>query len=360
MMSVKISQIRPHSISGPLEVRIVKKWITYGHRNELCYLFVDIQGDAIEGVADAADTDYFDNLITPQLCYTISGYLTTPSRSSMKTVSHAACITLGKAASFVPLTNANIPYHYYDFADYEMLKTRLNDHRLLTGVLQLESSSATTVVVNPPIQQLHNIITRFKELNTTSTQAPGSSTTLWEYGKNKQNRFTCVATIINIDSNRTWFYKSCSECRFKVIPQDDLLMCKNHGQVDAPRYMYCIHTTITDETSTAKAVFFDDVVKSLLQIECKDLVLTQGFTDPKLLPPAICLLQGKPMTLQVKMESENSVIVNKVYDPPTISLITSPSPSIDISPATPITKSTKRQLQPPAIQSKLPATKREK
>ncbi|KAD6119793.1 hypothetical protein E3N88_11064 [Mikania micrantha] len=55
------------------------------------------------------------------------------------------------------------------------------------------------------------------------------------------------------------------------------------------------------------------------------------------------------MTLQVKIELESSVIVNKVYDPPTIPLITSPSPSTAISPATPITKPTKRHLQSPVV-----------
>ncbi|KAI3775727.1 hypothetical protein L1987_45479 [Smallanthus sonchifolius] len=61
------------------------------------------------------------------------------------------------------------------------------------------------------------------------------------------------------------------------------LSCGTHVNTTEPTFMYCITTTITDETATASATFFNEVVLSLLGKECKEVV-KEGYENQHEIP----------------------------------------------------------------------------
>ncbi|KAD4384908.1 hypothetical protein E3N88_25076 [Mikania micrantha] len=155
MHQKQISDIQPGDTSTPLNVRVIRKWRPHSKNNEMCYLFVDIHGDAIEAIIDSNEENYFDNIITVHSCYTITKYLCIPSRTYMAVVPHTTSLKIGKRATFEELLHSDIPTYYFNFTSYNALKSHMNIHKLLTGTLQLESTSATTISINPPIPDIN-------------------------------------------------------------------------------------------------------------------------------------------------------------------------------------------------------------
>ncbi|KAJ0487958.1 hypothetical protein HanHA300_Chr12g0427771 [Helianthus annuus] len=135
MPFVEISTIRPNDNAEPLQIRVIRKWIPYGNRQELCYLFVDNHGDAIEAIADLHHQSHFESHITLHSCYTIPEYLLDTARSSMNVVPHTACIRLGLRTSFSQFDDDTIPYHYFNFVNYDRLRPRIDNHLLLTDYI---------------------------------------------------------------------------------------------------------------------------------------------------------------------------------------------------------------------------------
>ncbi|KAM0016246.1 putative replication protein A, OB [Helianthus debilis subsp. tardiflorus] len=135
----RVSQVRPEDPPEPLEVRVLKRWIPYFKSKEkmtdLCYLLVDIHGDAIEAVADVTKAEYFDSIIDVQHCYTVDKYVSSPQRQYMPSVPHVASLKIGKRATFTPLLDKDIPNYHYNFATYDDLTPRMNPPKLLTDYI---------------------------------------------------------------------------------------------------------------------------------------------------------------------------------------------------------------------------------
>ncbi|KAL3654415.1 hypothetical protein CASFOL_004096 [Castilleja foliolosa] len=131
----RVRDIKELQKPGIIEIRVVKKWISKGIKKKLCYQFVDTYGDCIEAVAEVKDIEYFDSVIKLQSCYKVSGYIATGPRTYMSTVQHCASLVIGHNAKFDPSTNESIPTVYFNFANYEMLKTRIKDSRTLTDYI---------------------------------------------------------------------------------------------------------------------------------------------------------------------------------------------------------------------------------
>ncbi|KAD5317243.1 hypothetical protein E3N88_17189 [Mikania micrantha] len=196
MSVTKLSEINLCDLPSPLEIRVLRKWVPYVGKNErkqeVCYLFVDTNGYAIEAVADITKEKHFTSLINIGSTYTVDKYIAIPSRAYMPVVSHRTSLRMGNHTTFVPLLKESLPMYYYAFATANNIEITLWGEKadaighdislgnilavtsaLVTkfkGVLQLESTNATTIVVNPPIPQLQMYVDRFKELGEPSHQ----------------------------------------------------------------------------------------------------------------------------------------------------------------------------------------------
>ncbi|KAD3068217.1 hypothetical protein E3N88_36097 [Mikania micrantha] len=150
--------------------------------------------------------------------------------------------------------------------------------------LQLESTTATTTDVNPSIPDLNTYIDRFKNLGETSHHQPREKmVTITEVksidiADNLQNRYKCVATVIDIQEHRNW---------------------------------YCVNTMITDDNTNANAVFFNDSMNELLNISCHDLVITHNNRNPKILPEQISAISGIPLLLYFNLKKDGTIAINK-------------------------------------------------
>ncbi|KAL3639626.1 hypothetical protein CASFOL_017533 [Castilleja foliolosa] len=72
MASQRVHDIRERHKSGVIEIRVLRKWISKGKKEELCYQFIDTHGDCIEATADVdvKHIEHFDSVI--QLEYTLA------------------------------------------------------------------------------------------------------------------------------------------------------------------------------------------------------------------------------------------------------------------------------------------------
>ncbi|KAL3627816.1 hypothetical protein CASFOL_028231 [Castilleja foliolosa] len=118
--------------NGIIEIRVIKKWISKGKNEELCYQFVDAYGDGIEATADVKHIEHFDSVIKLESCYKLSGYIATGAWTYMATVDHPASLVIRQKARFDPAPELSLPTVYFNFATYDMLKRRIKDTRLLT------------------------------------------------------------------------------------------------------------------------------------------------------------------------------------------------------------------------------------
>ncbi|KAL3633803.1 hypothetical protein CASFOL_022565 [Castilleja foliolosa] len=115
----KVCDIRERQESGTIKIRVLKRWITKGKKEELCYQFVDANGDGIEATADIKLTEHFDPIVHVQSCYKVSGYVCTGPRTYMATVDHPASLLIGLKAKFERTTNDSIPTFHFKFANYD-------------------------------------------------------------------------------------------------------------------------------------------------------------------------------------------------------------------------------------------------
>ncbi|KAK9049500.1 hypothetical protein SSX86_031531 [Deinandra increscens subsp. villosa] len=393
MSSKRISDIKLDEPTAPLQIRIIKKWKPYMKPTELCYLFVDIHGDGIEAICASHEEDYFDSFIHIQSCYTLTKYVTVPSRTYMAVVPHNTSLRFGKNASFAPLPECGIPAYYYNFANFSVIVSRkvnsslkiyptlLSDYigrveriRNITSTkskkefikilvqdehnnvlevtvwdkslfkfqteeainqviavtstvvteyndtLQLETTAASTISINPAIQDINDYITRYIDLKIPTTLGTGEKKVtiaeLLEHNSNENmgSRFACKATITSISTYMKWNYALCSECPNKLYPQTDGLTCVNDGVIKNPQFMYCVHATIADISSSANVIFFDDAMKSFVKIDCKDMVIKHGYTNPKIIPHPILSLKGILKVFHINKKRDGTLAINQVSE----------------------------------------------
>ncbi|KAL3635206.1 hypothetical protein CASFOL_019753 [Castilleja foliolosa] len=285
MASQRVHDIRERQKSGTIEVRVIKKWISKGKKEELCYQFVDAYGDCIEATADVKEIEHFDSIIQLQSCYKVTGYICIAQRTYMATVNHPASLVIGHKAKFDRTTNDEIPTMYFNFATYDMIKQRVKNTQLLTDYIgrveksslcptrtgmmlkkirlqdqmkreveitlwpdmshligdnvipghivaitsaMLESTYLTTLMINPDMPQTDEHVQRLKALpamQPTVMNAP--VVTILDLKKSSQQtiqasrNFTCEARIAHIHDNRSWYYVLCSKCSKKLYAEED-------------------------------------------------------------------------------------------------------------------------------------------
>ncbi|KAI7738920.1 hypothetical protein M8C21_031806 [Ambrosia artemisiifolia] len=369
MSCKRIRDIQQRLKKQVIEIRVLRKWIPLVKKNEvvqktneLCYLFVDVHGDAIEASADADEVEYYDSIIKLSSCYRVTGFICTNRRPYMSTVNHEASLIIGKKAQFDPIPGLDIPTVYFNFATYEQLNDRVKDNKILTdyigrvesnylrpttknivprktmlqdqwqksveiilwpqmqhlygdevkegdiiaitsaavtnheGLMQLESTYLTTVVINPDLPQTASHVERLKKMES----IPKSDTVDITLNVNQLNpknllgnkrmiRCKCYAKITKIFEQRGWYYAQCSKCTNKLYPEEDeslTFSCKDHDDID-PKLKYSLNVLIADNTGTEEVVFFDEGMTALIKKTCQDLVFKKRCIDPKILPQEI-------------------------------------------------------------------------
>ncbi|KAL3643610.1 hypothetical protein CASFOL_014425 [Castilleja foliolosa] len=191
------------------------------------------------------------------------------------------------------------------------------------------------------------------------TETNEKMVTLLEISANNQQNmqgsrnFTCQAQIKQIHTDRGWYYVSCSKCSNKLYPEQEgevvNYVCKDDDNI-TPNFKYCVNATITDATGTADAVFFNESMYAMLNINCKDMVTKHASTtNPKKIPQLITSIVDISRLLHLTVKNDGKIVVNNVTEVTSTyesqSTGTIPGPST-FTPPTPIPKKStpKRQL----------------
>ncbi|KAL3627547.1 hypothetical protein CASFOL_028910 [Castilleja foliolosa] len=154
MSCQRVRDIREHEKAEPIEVRVIKKWITKGKREEICYQFVDAYGGCIEASAELRHIEYFDSVIQLNSCYRVTEYVCVGPRTYMATVDHAASLVIGQKAKFTPILGSNIPTFHFNFANYDILQARIKNPKLLTDYIgRVEKNSLRTTRTGKTIRK---------------------------------------------------------------------------------------------------------------------------------------------------------------------------------------------------------------
>ncbi|KAK9049000.1 hypothetical protein SSX86_032033 [Deinandra increscens subsp. villosa] len=200
------------------------------------------------------------------------------------------------------------------------------------GKLQLESTSATTVEIEPPNRQGH------RRDNITTLQNVVS-----------MNPDSIDATVKEFHGYRKWYRRKCpnSDCDDTLRPEEDYLLCKHCGRIDNPIYTYCVNGTLDDGTATLPVVFFDNAMTQAIGIDCETMVLKNGYEDPKVVPNPILSLAGKEKIYSFSMHKNKDASIQKILE---VDSATSTQEVEDIShrpiataPATPAAKISRKQ-----------------
>ncbi|KAK1414464.1 hypothetical protein QVD17_30208 [Tagetes erecta] len=117
MEDIEIASLAFGSAAIPLNVRVLRKWKPSGRHNEICCLFVDKQGVAIQAVATNSEIRHVDNSLSVGSCYTIDNYGCAKVDPFTNVLNHCTHLSIGMSSSFNPIPDTNeIPREYFDFA----------------------------------------------------------------------------------------------------------------------------------------------------------------------------------------------------------------------------------------------------
>ncbi|KAL3638423.1 hypothetical protein CASFOL_017794 [Castilleja foliolosa] len=375
MASQRVRDIRERHKSGVIEIRVLRKWISKGKKEELCYQFIDAYGDCIEATADVKNIEHFDSVIQLFSYYRVTRHICTGPRTYMATVEHPASLVIGQKATFERITNDAIPTETKD-RDNTMPDMRhligdevipgdilaitsamVTEHN---GHLQLESTYLTTTFRNPDMPETMDHVHRLKALPAMQpAEIIDQTVTLLDLKLASQQKiqtarkFTCQARVTKIHDNRGWYYVLCTKCSKKLYPEQDnddvIFVCEDDND-NVPNFRYCVNATITDATGSADTVFFNESMEAMLNITCKDTVTNHAQSEnSKDVPQLLESIVNIPKILHLTLKNDGQIVVNNVTDIAGSSQIQSPGKegmTSTFSPTTPLPKpnASKRQL----------------
>ncbi|KAL3616054.1 hypothetical protein CASFOL_040348 [Castilleja foliolosa] len=335
--------------------------------------FVYVYGDCVEATAELRHIKYFDSVIQLNCCYRVSNYVCVSPRTYMATVDHAASLLIGLKTKFTPIPSSDIPTAYFNFATYDTLKERIKNFKITyrlywtcyesgnkveitlwpdkrhligdevaagdivaitstmvtehNGVLQLESTFLTTVLLNPDLPQTMEHVNRLMTQPATQEHSPDEKmvtiadllpTNLASKESLKGcTNLTCRATIIQLHENKGWYYVTCSKCSGKMYPEHQngqiIFVCRDDDDV-TPNFKYSVNAKIMDDTGAIDAVFFNDSMTAMLHTSCDDMITKHGHTDSKKLPHLMTSILRTPWLLHLGQKIDGTVVVNDVTE----------------------------------------------
>ncbi|KAL3639923.1 hypothetical protein CASFOL_014891 [Castilleja foliolosa] len=216
------------------------------------------------------------------------------------------------------------------------------------GHLQLESTYLTTIVINPNTPQTVHHVDRLQALPAMQPTARNDQmVTILDLRMSSQQKiqssrnFTCQARITQIHENRGWYYVLCTKCSNKLYQQEDndnvIFVCKDHDDA-VPNFKYCVNSTITDATGSADAIFFNESMHAILNIDCNDMVTKYGQpTNTRNIPEILKSIVDTPRLLHLTLKNDGQIVVNNVTDVAESSNIQSTGTTTGLSTFTPTT-----------------------
>ncbi|XP_021978785.1 uncharacterized protein LOC110874426 [Helianthus annuus] len=166
------------------------------------------------------------------------------------------------------------------------LKAKIYYGRGITGTLQLSSTSATHVYLNPQTIETETLKEMYEKLDmhnceiTTTTDLEVPISHLLQGNSGIIGKcFTIKGKITEIMSDKNWHYNACPKCRQTMIQTGSEWFCVDDGTYDKAVYMYRIPVKISDNTGTINGTVFNQVANQLLQQTCAEILTKENQTQ---------------------------------------------------------------------------------
>ncbi|KAK9067683.1 hypothetical protein SSX86_011794 [Deinandra increscens subsp. villosa] len=187
------------------------------------------------------------------------------------------------------------------------------------GELQLQSTGATVVHINPHIEIARTIAARFGPIE---ANTPPKTVIFIEKPSERKRRpiaslqneeasilgkeaYTIEGSITSLETGRPWYYPACPKCSKRVPLSSEEYTCVPCEQTDI-KYMYCITATISDGTGSLTATLFGNAVASLVGLSCYDMIKEHGHTDDSQMPDILHSVKGLKRIFQLEKGKRDS------------------------------------------------------
>ncbi|KAK9053503.1 hypothetical protein SSX86_030137 [Deinandra increscens subsp. villosa] len=196
------------------------------------------------------------------------------------------------------------------------------------GTLQLESTSATTIIIDLAIEGYSEEIKSLKALTARASSHYGyqteddirnNLTTIGDIlSKNPEtinnHRFSCIAKVKEIYANRKWFNRKCTVCLDNMRREGVGMVCKNCTVAQEEVIAYCVNASICDNTGSMPVVFFNEAMTQVLRVDCRKLVIDEEYNDPVVLPPQLIELIGQEKIFHFIFKSTETPSIQQTLD----------------------------------------------
>ncbi|KAJ0764326.1 putative nucleic acid-binding, replication factor A [Helianthus annuus] len=123
METERLSALRVGSPAKAIHVRLLRKWNPRYQPQDICYIFVDKFGDAIQAITESRDKISVEPKLNMLMSYRIEHYVCGSISQYHNILSHPVNLRLGSIASIVPTPDNNeLPRSYFNFCTYERLE----------------------------------------------------------------------------------------------------------------------------------------------------------------------------------------------------------------------------------------------
>ncbi|PWA80437.1 hypothetical protein CTI12_AA196040 [Artemisia annua] len=135
-----LTELNPADNSKFIEVRVYRKWTAikipgFTPVSFSCIL-LDKKGSAVQANADLKEKQRFERDLQINNVYKIQGFGFEKADSWGKTLDNDFTLCFGKYTQIEQLSNNDFPYHYFNFAAFNELNTRLEKKNpILTGII---------------------------------------------------------------------------------------------------------------------------------------------------------------------------------------------------------------------------------
>ncbi|KAK9070869.1 hypothetical protein SSX86_009437 [Deinandra increscens subsp. villosa] len=187
------------------------------------------------------------------------------------------------------------------------------------GTLQLQSTPATYLYINPVSPVIDLLLDRLRDredapedgqaIALPPAAVAGDKITvaeLQQMDRDMLNARTVIVegTIVELHISKGWFYNACTSCPSPAKKSGDQWACASDGRFPAPRPTYCIGATIADHTGSIKTTLFDEAASLLIGKECSELIVTDGYTDPAVIPEPVQAARGKRKAFHLELQRD--------------------------------------------------------
>ncbi|PWA84949.1 hypothetical protein CTI12_AA155200 [Artemisia annua] len=372
------TDLNPADNSKYIEARVYRKWTavtvpTFTPTGFSCIL-LDKKGSALQANADLKEKERFERDLQINSVYRIQGFGFEKTDSWGKTLDNDFTLCFGKYTQTDLLQDNDFPYHYFNFAAFNELNTRLEKKNpILTDYIGYvhnvekvkEYGGATGNRVKVRNVGIRNLKHNETDTRPTQLQVQTERLTNWEDEKNRnrvplvtllqidpktQKRvlFTQEAMIVEVDKGHDWYYQKCDECGGKLRYGYLHGQCHQYGSKANPEN----RLIITDGTANATLSCFTPQTDGLIK-DINTLLLEVDDKNPATIPAAILALQRTKHTFQFQFATPTTkgpptFILKKIMDnPPTPLLQSSVGPSSPPT-VTTVTHTDEESTPPPA------------